>query len=88
MKNIRFESDLAKELYTEVSALADMKKIDRDYISLTYIWKVWQKVYRMSFGSTRHVYMPGELISGTGGEQGCPDTESPGPGNGDGEPEV
>ena len=61
MKNIRFESDLAKELYTEVSALADMKKIDRSYISLSYIWNVWKKVYRMSFGSTRHVYMPGEL---------------------------
>ncbi len=60
-KNIRFESDLAKELYMEVSALADMKKVDRSYISLSYIWKVWRKVYRMSFGSTRHVYMPGEL---------------------------
>ncbi|MBQ9442735.1 MAG: hypothetical protein K6E90_05935 [Lachnospiraceae bacterium] len=61
MDKIRFESDLAKELYLEVSALADMKKIDRPYISLAYIWKVWQKVYRMSFGSTRHVYMPGEF---------------------------
>ena len=61
MKKIRFESELAKELYTEVSALADMKKIDRQYISLSYIWKVWRKVYRMRFGVTRHVYMPGEL---------------------------
>ncbi len=61
MKKIEFESDLAKELYMEVSALADMKKVDRPYISLAYIWKVWKKVYRMSFGSTRHVFMPGEL---------------------------
>ena len=61
MKNIRFESDLAKELYMEVSALADMKKVDRSYISLSYIWKVWRKVYRMRFGSTRHIYLPGEL---------------------------
>ena len=45
----------------EVSALADMNKIDRAYITLPYIWKVWQKGYRMSFGSTRHIYMPGEL---------------------------
>ena len=63
MKNIKFESDLAKELYMEVSALADMRKINRSYISLSYIWKVWRKVYRMSFGSTRHIYMPGELFS-------------------------
>lgn len=71
MKNIRFESDLARELYTEVSALADMKKIDRSYISLSYIWKVWKKVYRMSFGSTRHIYMPGELsLKGDGREDG------------------
>ena len=61
MKNIKFESDLAKELYSEVSALADMKKVNRSYISTAYIWKVWRKVYRMSFGSTKHIYMPGEL---------------------------
>ena len=60
-KNIKFDSDLSKELYMEVSALADMNKIERAYITLPYIWKVWQKVYRMSFGSTRHIYMPGEL---------------------------
>ena len=60
---IRFESDLAKELYMEVSALADMKKVDRSYISLSYIWKVWRKVYRLRFGSTRHIYLPGELFS-------------------------
>ncbi|MBQ8955373.1 MAG: hypothetical protein IJ075_00205 [Lachnospiraceae bacterium] len=63
-RNIKFDSDLSKELYMEVSALADMKKIDRAYITLPYIWKVWQKVYRMSFGSTRHVFMPGELTGG------------------------
>ena len=43
-RNIKFDSELSKELYMEVSALADMKKIDRDYITLPYIWKVWQKV--------------------------------------------
>lgn len=61
MRKIKFESDLAKELYIEVSALADMKRVDKPYISESYIWKVWQKVYRMSFGSTRHIFMPGEL---------------------------
>ena len=59
--NMRFESDLAHELYIEVSALIDTDRIKRSYISSDYIWKVWQKVYRMSFGSTRHVYMPGEF---------------------------
>ncbi|MCR5773913.1 MAG: hypothetical protein K6G42_02390 [Lachnospiraceae bacterium] len=61
MKKIRFESELAKELYMEVSALADTKKIDRPYITVPYIWKIWKKVYRSNFGSTRHFFMPGEL---------------------------
>ncbi len=61
MEKIRFESDLAKELYLEVSALADTKKIDKPYISTRYMWKIWKKVYRSNFGSTRHLYMPGEL---------------------------
>jgi hypothetical protein len=64
MKKIRFDSELTKELYTEVSALADTKKIDREYITLPYMWKIWKKVYRSNFGSTRHVYMPGELSEG------------------------
>ena len=53
----------------EVSALADMKKVDRPYISVSYIWKVWRKVYRMSFGSTRHIFMPGELSGQPDGKE-------------------
>ncbi len=65
MDKIRFESDLTRQLYLEVSALANMKKIDRPYISLNYIWKVWKKVYRSNFGSTKHFYLPGELEAGS-----------------------
>ena len=66
MKKIRFDSELTKQLYTEVSALADTKKIDREYITRPYIWKIWKKVYRSNFGSTRHVFMPGELSDDEG----------------------
>jgi len=61
MKKIRFENDFARQLYTEVSALADVNKIKRSYISQSYIWKIWLSVYRSNFGSTRHSYLPGEL---------------------------
>ena len=43
------------------SKKADTKKIDKPYISTRYMWKIWKKVYRSNFGSTRHLYMPGEL---------------------------
>ncbi len=52
---IRFESSLAKNLYIEVSALANMKNLDRPYISTAYIWKIWQKVYKANCGCTRYM---------------------------------
>ncbi len=61
MKKVRFENELARQLYMEVSALADVGRIKREYISQEYIWKIWLKVYRSNFGSTRHSYLPGEL---------------------------
>ena len=54
MKKIKFESNFAKQLYIEVSALQDMKKVNRSYISQEYIWKVWQKVYKEYCGCTRY----------------------------------
>ena len=60
-KDIKFDSDFTKQLYTEVSAIQDMKKIDRPFISRKYMWAVWQKVYKSQFGCTRHFYLPGEL---------------------------
>ena len=51
---IRFESKFAKQLYIEVSAVCDMKKINRPYISQAYIWRVWQKVYKHNCGCTRY----------------------------------
>ena len=59
-KNIRFDSDFTKQLYNEVSALQDMTKIDKPFISRKYIWAVWQKVYKDRFGCTRHYILPGE----------------------------
>lgn len=63
-REIRFDSDFTKQLYTEVSALQDMKKIDRPFISRKYIWAVWQKVYKAHFGCTRHFLLPDEFGSG------------------------
>ena len=59
MKNeIKFDSDFTKQLYTEVSSIQDMRKIDRPYISRKYMWAVWQKVYKANFGCTRHFILP------------------------------
>ena len=58
--NVRFESDLAHELYIEVSALVDTDKIRRPYISSEYIWKVWQRVYKSRCGCTRYYLLPEE----------------------------
>lgn len=52
---IRFENSFAKQLYLEVSGIQDTKKIDKRYISTAYIWEVWQKVYKNSFGCTSYV---------------------------------
>ena len=58
--NVRFESELAHELYLEVSALIDTGKIRKSYISSDYIWKVWQKVYKNHCGCTRYYLLPEE----------------------------
>ncbi|MCR5778723.1 MAG: hypothetical protein K6G84_15090 [Lachnospiraceae bacterium] len=58
MSNIRFESEMAHELYIEVSAIADTSKIRRKYISNNYIWKLWQKVYKSRCGCTRYYLLP------------------------------
>ncbi|MBO6137117.1 MAG: hypothetical protein J6O71_00750 [Lachnospiraceae bacterium] len=54
MKKIRFETSFAEQLYIEVSAIQDMKKVNRSYISQDYMWKVWQKVYKNYCGCTRY----------------------------------
>ena len=58
MKNIRFESEFARQLYIEVSALADVTKIKRSYISGKYIWKLWQRVYKTNCGCTKYFILP------------------------------
>lgn len=52
---IQFENAFAKQLYLEISGIANMKKINRSYISTEYIWAVWQKVYKSNFGCTRYI---------------------------------
>ncbi len=52
-----FETELARELFMEVSALIDVTKIKRRYISQKYIWKLWKRVYRENCGITRYVIM-------------------------------
>ncbi len=54
-KDIEFETPFARQLYIEVSGIQDMKCITRRYISTEYIWAVWQKVYKNSFGCTSYV---------------------------------
>lgn len=55
IKNMEFENDFARQLYFEISGIQDMKKIDRQFISVDYIWKVWQKVYKNNYGCTKYV---------------------------------
>lgn len=55
-----FESDLARKLYIEVSALMDVRRIRRRYISQEYIWKLWKKVYKSNCGCTRFFVVPGK----------------------------
>lgn len=50
----RFENPFARQLYIEVSGICDVKKIKREYISVDYIWKIWQKVYKRNFGCTKY----------------------------------
>ena len=68
-RDIRFDSDFTKQLYTEVSALQDMTKIGRPFISRKYIWAVWQKVYKAHFGCTRHFLLPEENGGNGSGEK-------------------
>ncbi|MCR4589958.1 MAG: hypothetical protein K5668_03995 [Lachnospiraceae bacterium] len=56
-----FETELARKLFFEVSALIDVSKIRRRYISEKYIWKLWKKVYRENRGVTRFFILPGDL---------------------------
>ncbi len=56
--DMKFESEFAKELYMEVSALIDTTKLRRRYISSQYIWRVWQKVYKANCGCTRYFLLP------------------------------
>ncbi|MCR5527445.1 MAG: hypothetical protein K6F39_08715 [Lachnospiraceae bacterium] len=58
MSNIKFESELAHELYIEVSAIADTSKLRRKFITKDYIWKIWQKVYKSRCGCTRYYMLP------------------------------
>ena len=60
MKKIRFESDFAHNLYIEVSALRDVSKLRRTYITVDYIWKIWRKVYLKDCGCTRYFLLPDE----------------------------
>jgi len=52
---IQFENAFAKQLYLEVSGIQDTKSIDKKFISMDYIWDVWQKVYKYNFGCTSYV---------------------------------
>ena len=56
-----FETDFAKKLFCEVSALIDVNKIKRRYISEKYIWKLWKRVYRENRGVTRFFVLPKDL---------------------------
>ncbi len=53
-----FETELARELYYELSALIDVRRIKRRYITLDYIWKIWKRVYKERCGCTRILYVP------------------------------
>lgn len=55
-----FETDLARELYFEVSALMDVRRIKRRYITLDYIWKLWKRVYKENCGCTKYFINPEE----------------------------
>ncbi len=59
-QKIRFDSAFTKQLYLEVSAIQNMKSINRPFISRSYMWAVWQKVYKANFGCTRHFLLPEE----------------------------
>ncbi len=48
-----FESPLARELYYELSALIDVRRIRKRYITDRYIWRLWKKVYKERCGCTR-----------------------------------
>ncbi len=58
MKKLRFESDLARQLYTETTALARLDNLKRDYISQDFIWKLWQKTYKTNCGCKRFYLLP------------------------------
>ena len=53
-----FETEFARKLYFELSALIDVKCIKRRYISQKYIWKLWKKVFKDHCGYKRIFYLP------------------------------
>jgi ribosome-associated toxin RatA of RatAB toxin-antitoxin module len=55
VKKIEFECSFTKQLYYEISAIQDMKSIDRPFMTLEYTWAVWQKVYKGNFGCTSYL---------------------------------
>lgn len=52
---IQFDSPFTKQLYIEISAIQDVSKINRQYITRDYIWAVWQKIYKENFGCTKYI---------------------------------
>ncbi|MDD3415157.1 MAG: hypothetical protein PHY47_14290 [Lachnospiraceae bacterium] len=52
---IEFDSKFTKQLYQEVSAIQDMSKIDRPFMTLEYTWAVWQKIYKGNYGCTSYM---------------------------------
>ncbi len=53
-----FETELARKLFFELSAIIDVTRIKRRYISQKYIWRLWKRVYRKNFGVTRFFLLP------------------------------
>ncbi len=53
-----FETELARELFFELSALIDVEQIKRRYISQKFIWRLWKRVYRRNFAVTRFFLLP------------------------------
>lgn len=55
MNGIVFDCAFTKQLYYEISAIQDMRKINRPVMTLDYTWAVWQKIYKGNFGCTKYV---------------------------------
>lgn len=51
----KFENAFARQLFIEVSGICNVSKIKRQYISVDYIWNIWQKVYKRNYGCTKYI---------------------------------